>query len=311
MEPVTQQPEQPKKEKKNRGLLFLVFLQTAIIAGLAWLYWNQTIKTETVIQEKIVYIEKNNAFQAELAQLKSDYEALETSDAALKEQLSENIKKIEELEKQAQKHKNDAYIISKLKKEAETLREIMKGYVKTIDSLNTLNQVITAEKQKVEQDLSTEKNKTDQLSKEKEELKHVVAMGSALNARNIIAKGVRFKSGGKKEDETNKAKKTEKIKVVFNVADNRMAKPGNKEVYVRILTPDGKEMSKDGSESEMFSLPNGTRSFFAAKKSFSYLNKEMMVSILCNNSKEFIPGKYTIMLYNDGFEIGQTSLLLE
>jgi hypothetical protein len=303
--------QEPKKEKKSKGLLFFVFFQSAVILALVGLFWNQTKKTEIVEKEKIVYIEKSTAFQNELAGLKTEYETLQTEDIALKEQLENNIKKIEELEKQAEKHKNDAYIIGKLKKEANTLREIMKGFVKTIDSLNTLNQVITAEKQKVEADLSTEKDKTNQLSKEKDDLKNVVARGSALSARNIIVKGVRLKSGGKKEDESSKAKKVEKIKVVFTVSDNRIAQPGNKDIYVRILSPDGKELAKSTEESEMFKLPNGTRSYFAAKKTINYNNSEMMVSILCDNSQEFIPGKYMVMVYNDGVDIGQTTLVLE
>lgn len=306
-----QTPQEPKKESKRKGLLFFVFFQSAVILALIWLYWNQTVKVEKEIQEKIVYIDKSNAFQAELSMLKEEYQTLRTEDAALKEQLEINIQKIEELEKEAAKHKNDAYIIAKLKKEANTLREIMKGFVKTIDSLNTLNQVITAEKKKVEEDLSSEKDKTNLLSKEKEELKDVVAKGSALNARSIVAKGIRLKSGGKKEDESNKAKKVEKIKVVFTVADNRIAKPGNKDIYIRILSPDGKEISKSTDESEMFNLPNGTRSYYAAKKTINYTNQEMMVSVLCDNSQEFIPGKYMVMVYNDGVDIGTATLELE
>ncbi len=307
----TTPPEEPKKESKRKGLLFFVFFQSAVIIALIWLYWNQTIRIETEIKEKIIYIDKSNAFQAELATLKEEYHTLETDDAALKHQLEENIKKIEDLEKQAAKHKDDAYIISKLKKEAGTLREIMKGYIKTIDSLNTLNQTIIAEKKKVEEDLTSEKGKTTQLSKEKDELNAVVAKGSALSARSLIVRGVRLKSGGKKEDESSKAKKVQKIKVVFTVSDNKIAKAGDKDIYVRILSPDGKELAKSTEESEMFNLPNGTRSYFSAKKTINYNNSEMMVSILCDNNAEFIPGKYMVIIYNDGYNIGEATLELE
>ena len=57
--------------------------------------------------------------------------------------------RIEELIKEAAKHKGDATIISKLKKETQTLRSIMQSYVRTIDSLNTLNQTLEAEKKTV------------------------------------------------------------------------------------------------------------------------------------------------------------------
>ena len=64
------QPE-IKEEKKSRkgGLFFIIVFQSAAIAVLAWLYWNQTVIVETEIKEKIVYIDKSNSFQAELATL--------------------------------------------------------------------------------------------------------------------------------------------------------------------------------------------------------------------------------------------------
>lgn len=301
----------PKDEPKRRGAGIIIILQTIAIIALAWLYWSQTQKTEKEINEKIVYIDKSNAFSAELATLKDEYQNLKTEDEAIKAQLEEKIAQIEELEKQAAKHKNDAYIIAKLKKEANTLRDIMKGYVKTIDSLNTLNQEILAQKAKVEGELTEQKGKNEELSKEKNELKNVVAMGSALNTRDVIAKGIRMKSGGKKESETDKAKKVEKLKVVFLLAENRIAKEGNKDIYVRVLSPDGKELSKSGSEEEMFELPNGTRSFFAAKKTIKYNKSDMMVSIVCESKDPFIPGKYIIMLFNNGVQIGQTTAELD
>ena len=44
---------------------------------------------------------------------------------------------MEKVEKLDKKSKKDWRQIYKLKKEAETLRGIMKGYIHTIDSLNT------------------------------------------------------------------------------------------------------------------------------------------------------------------------------
>ena len=309
-QPVPQEAQKEEKSKKRR-LIFIIIIQSVIIAILAGLYWNQTVRVETEIKEKIIYIDKSNGLQSELANLKEDYQSLETKDGALNQQLEEKIRQIEELQKEAEKHKGDASEIFKLKKEAETLRKIMKGFVRTIDSLNTLNIAITAEKKKVENDLTSEKGKTDQLSKDKKELEHVVAVGSMLQAQGITAKGIRLKSGGKKESETGKAKKTDKIKITFVIAENKIAKKGNKDLFVRVLTPDGKELSKNASESEMFELPNGTKSFYAAKQSFGYDNREVKMNVYCESKNGFVPGKYMIMVYNEETDIGTTTLVLE
>src|SRR6267378_6711974 len=134
-----------KKEKKpGRGILvIIIFLELMACGVLSWLLVQEKQRVKIEQKEKIVYIDKSNAFQHELADLRLDYQELKTDDAGLNVQLQEKIGQIHDLEIQAEKHKDDAYIISKLKKEAETLRTIMKSFVQTIDSLNTLNLTIT------------------------------------------------------------------------------------------------------------------------------------------------------------------------
>ena len=82
--------------------------------------------------------------------------------------------------------------------------------------------------------LDKEKEKQDELIKEKEELKTTIAKGSILTCFNVNAKAVFFKRGGKKVVETSKAKKMEKIKVTFSLGENKIAKPGEKTVFIRI-----------------------------------------------------------------------------
>ena len=320
MEDQTKQPAKPvqpaagkeeEKDSKRRGLIIIIILQSVAIAVMGWFGWNQTEKIKTEYQEKIIYIEKSNGLQSELSTLKEEFQTLETKDAAVQKQLNERIAQIEEMEKEAAKHKNDANVIAKLRRETETLRKIMKGFVHTIDSLNTLNQTVTAEKNKVQGELTAEKGRSEQLSKEKKDLEGVVATGSMLKTQGVSVLGIHLKSGGKKESETKKAKKTDRIKVSFAIAENAIAKKGMKDLFIRVLTPDGKEMSKNAGESEMFSLPNGTKTFYAGKYSVSYDNREVKVNIACESKTGFIPGKYMVFIYNEGAEIGQSSIVLE
>ena len=171
--------EEKQKFDKKRRLLIWFFI-TALIGTNAYTLWllmkeKENGVRERVITEKVV-VEKDN-IQADLLALQKDYATLQTNDAAMQKDIDEKRAKIEELIKEAAKHKGDARIIAQLKKETETLREIMKGYVRTIDSLNTLNQTLVAEKKTVLKQLGTEKEKQQTLIKEKEELKTTIAKG--------------------------------------------------------------------------------------------------------------------------------------
>jgi hypothetical protein len=186
----------------------------------------------------------------------------------------------------------------------------MKHYVVQLDSLNTMNKNLIAEKEKVNEDLSAEKDRTDKLSKDKDALQNTVKLGSMLEAENPKATGVKFKSGGTKEVETNKASRVERIKVSFALGENRIAKQGVRPVYVRITTPDGKELTKSDDESNLVSF-NGSRGFFAGKEEVNYTNEKVNVDVFCAGPSEFIPGKYLIDIICDEAIVGQTTITLK
>jgi hypothetical protein len=301
-----------QEKKKRRGVILWVLI--ALLAGTngftAWLLFKEKNR---VVEQKIVtetiIVERDNV-KSDLLALQKDFENLQASDALMQKDIDEKKARIEELIKQAEKHKGDAYIIAQLRKETETLREIMKHYVVTIDSLNTLNQTLVAEKKTVLKQLDKEKEKQDELIKEKEELKTTIAKGSILTCFNISAKAVFFKRGGKKVVETSKAKKMEKIKVTFSLGENKIAKPGEKTVFIRVMTPDGKEMAKSYDDSYKFTF-NKSSGYFAGKETLNYANTEITGVTYCEGQGEFVPGNYQIEITCDGVVIGSSTLKLD
>jgi len=234
---------------------------------------------------------------------------LQTNNVELQKELEQKRAEIDNLIVQAKKHKNDAYIIFKLRKETETLRKIMKHFVVEIDSLNTLNHTIIAEKNKVVENLNSQINKTTELQKDNNTLLQTVTRGSILKAMSIKAQGIRIK-GGVKEVEVKHASRVAKIKVSFTLSENPIAKKGTKTIYVRIVRPDGKEITISESDENLVSY-NGTKGFFADKKEIEYQNTEMPVDIVCSSPTGFVPGKYIIEVICEGVSIGQTQLILK
>ncbi len=300
------------QRKKKRGIILWIII--ALLMGsngvTAWLLMQEKTKVveSRIVTEKVV-VERDN-IQSDLLTLQKDYASLQVTDAAMQKDIDEKKARIEELLIEAKKHKGDAYIIAKLKKEADTLRAIMQGYVRTIDSLNTLNQTLVAEKKTVLKQLDVEKGKQTVLIKEKDELKTTIAKGSILTCFNVSAKAVLFKRGGKKESETSKARKAEKIKVSFSLGENKIAKAGEKTVYVRIMTPDGKEMAKSYDDSYKFTF-NQSSGYYAGKAELNYANVEISGVTYCEGQGEMVPGNYVVEITCDGTVIGSTNLKLD
>ncbi|MBI3501301.1 MAG: hypothetical protein HY063_05850 [Bacteroidetes bacterium] len=302
--------ETPKENKPRRDklTLFLLIVMTLSCAAFAWMYWNQKQEKETVVTENIQITQESEEVKKDLNQLQTEYGGLKTDDESLKKEIDEKKTEIEKLQAEAEKHKNDAYIISKLKKETKTLRDIMQHFVVEIDSLNTANKTLTAERDSATVHLKTEKEKSTSLLTEKEKL---YKMGSALKAGNINVKAYNVR-GKDRQSETNKAKKTDKIQVSFTLAENKIAPAGSRIIYLRMVTPDGKEWTEAADADHMFTF-NGSKGFYAVKKSVQYDNNEteVVLSVKKKDTEEFVPGKYLIELSAENTSIGSASLELE
>lgn len=306
-----EQTSQENNNRKKSGLLWILIGLLVVSNGVTiwlWMQEKNKVASQVVVTEKVI-VERDDVKSSLLA-LQEEYKSLETNDATLKKEIEEKQAYIAQLLEEADKHKGDAYVISKLKKETETLRTIMKGYVHTIDSLGTLNKTLVAEKQNVMKELDSEKGKTAGLNKEKEELQSTIQKGSILSCFNITAKGVKFKSGGKKESETSKASRVQKIKVSFTLGENKIAKPGEKTVYIRVITPDGKELAKNYDDNYRFTFDKSS-GYYAGKETLNYANAEVSGVTYCEGQGDFVPGKYLIEVSCDNAVIGSTSLTLD
>jgi hypothetical protein len=303
--------EKEKSRRKGGVILWSIILLLMISNGVTIWLWktskNEIIK-ERIVTEQVI-VERDNV-KADLLVLQKDFEGLKANDAVMQKDIDEKRSRINELIKEAEKHKGDAYVIAKLRKETETLRTIMQGYVRTIDSLNTLNQTLVREKKTVLKQLDVEKEKQTTLIKEKDELKTTIAKGSVLTCFNITAKAVSYKRGGKKETETSKARKTQKIKVSFSLGENKIAKAGEKTLFIRIMTPDGKEMAKSYDDNYKF-IFNKSSGYFAGKETLNYANVEISGVTYCEGQGEYVPGKYMVEVACDGVVIGSTNFKLD
>ena len=314
-----EQKNSGKSQEENNRKLHAIYLTIIILmGGLCIFLVTQVRGLKTEIAEHTTTINQviteRDDVKADLEDLKAQYGALETTDAALNAELTAKKAYIDSLLVEADKHKGDAAIIAKLRKETQTLRRIMQGYVVTIDSLNTLNNTLRQEKQEVLTQLGQEKDRVSDITQKKDELQGRIDKAALLTTLNIRASGVNVTRGGKKESETNKASKTDKIKVGFDIADNDLTKPGAHTIYIRVMTPDGKELTKSEDPDHQFSWGGGNKGFYASKKTIDYQNHPMSVLMYCEKSNpdnEFLPGTYRIEIVCDNAIIGESSFTLQ
>lgn len=306
-----EKPVTPENKESNKKYLIII----AILAVLTVLFGILYFTSHTEVVEKT---ESISSLEVEQLQLKNDlqemliqYDTITTNNDRLSAEIMGQQEQIKELLKQMEKHKDDAYIISKLKKEAGTLRDIMKGYLVTIDSLNTMNIDLKKDNQFLAEELSETKTRAQTLESNKKDLEQIVATGSILQANGMSSVGIKVRNNGN-QSEVNRANKTELIKTCTEIAENRISPKGKKNIFLRIISPDGVVLDSNDGEDNRFDF-NGVSGKYSVKRQIDYESESMELCIFytVNTEAELQPGKYIVEMYEAGTLIGKTDFDLK
>ena len=270
-------------------------------------YLNDILKKSGIIEESDDETLKDNltAILMEYDSLTFDNDQMLDSINQQKAHIQGLLDEVETLQNQK---KRDWGKIYKLKKETETLREIMKGYIHTIDSLNTENTGLKNTIKDKDNQITDIKTDRDNIKNKNDLLNQTVALGSVLQTSGITANAIRIKSSGK-QVETTRASRTSMIKSCFTVLENKIATPENKEIYMRIISPAGTELTN--SEVVRFSMEGGREGIASVKRKVNYQNKNMDLCIYYEVETALEVGSYIVEIYAEGYQIGKSSFALK
>jgi hypothetical protein len=186
-----------------------------------------------------------------------------------------------------------------------SLNTDIQGYKEQIEVLKGQNIQLTQEKQAVtEEKVIVEKNleSAKTVIKEKEDL---INVGSTLHASNFNILGVNERKNGK-EKQTSTAKKVDKLRITFDLDENRIAISGAKELYVSISAPDGSPIAVESLGSGKFKTRDGAEKQFTHKIEINYTQgQRQTVSFDWKQNTNFAIGNYKIEVYQNGFKIGE------
>ncbi len=204
---------------------------------------------------------------------------------------------------------------SKLLEEAQALMKQMEDdkmrLQTTIDSLVTVNKILFQERDSISGELSSTLQKKQEVDAENKRMKDRIDKASILSTANIQATPIRMTRKGK-EDEVSKAKDAEKLRVCFDVLQNKIAPSGETKIEVRIISPDGSTIQLQNLGSGTFTeATTGNDIPFTYSISPDYQNETKTVCSYWAQSFKFASGKYSVEVYEKGFLIGQSSFSMK
>jgi hypothetical protein len=161
--------------------------------------------------------------------------------------------------------------------------------------------------------LQTEKEQlTGNVQNLTKNLETTVSTASVLKAEYLTTKSYKRKGNGKYV-ESALAKRTHKMEVCFDVMDNKIAKAGDKNVYLKITEPGGKPIGNKSTGSASFKTADGEEVMYAASTTINYTGAKQNVCLSYEEKEDkmFPPGTYLIEVYVDGNLSGASSYTLK
>ncbi|RFC54106.1 hypothetical protein [Brumimicrobium aurantiacum] len=312
--------------KSNSGVWILITIIALLATGvLGWMYSKES-KSYKNCQTANAQLEKemksmNEALSGyidgatmdlknDFQQMLSTYDKLIEKDASKSDSLQAQKDSINMLLEQLKDTKNRSYYeIGQLKKRNERLREIMNRYLITIDSLNTLNIDLSTRLDKTSSELNLTQSERDSLRKQNDQNAELLTKGAKLNAFNFKSEGLRYQTFGGSTKDVNRASRTEILSSTFTIGENKIARTGNKTIYMQITDPNGQVIFKRPSDVTQIA---GSEILYTGKREINYQGQLIDMTIVYNlEGREVASGNYVVKIFADGALIGKDTFTLK
>lgn len=293
-----------ENQKSNSTLKAIILVLSILLVGSIFYIFKLTTETkELKTQVASTKTEKENVL-SDLQKLKATYDAAIAENTTMSDELIAEREKVVGLMAQLEKSKGDASSMAKYKQQFLALQTKMKSLMQEVDVLKAQNQKLTTNLDSTNVVLTDSKNYNQVLVGQNEELSKTVEKGSKLSVLNLKTSAYKMKSSGK-QIETDKASRANVLKVSFTIAENKIAKSGDKTYYVQVI--DSKSNVLGDKSTVQFGTESLTYSFTTVVK---YENKTVEVSKDLQG-KNFEKGTYFVNVFDKSELVSKSSFTLK
>ncbi|GAA4757828.1 MULTISPECIES: hypothetical protein [Flavobacterium] len=288
------------QNSNNSGLKAIIAILSLLLIG-SLIYMYKLTSDSKQVEE--VLITEKDAVLKDLAIAKDSLESAISSNTTLSDELVAERDRVQKLIADIEKSKGDAQAMTKYKEEALKLRGSIARLMKEVEALKKENKNLVTRIDSTNVVLTDTRKVNDTLVSQNDYLAKTVERGSKLTVLNLQSTALKQRSSGK-QVETDKASRADVLKISFMIAENQIAKSGDKTYYVQII--DSKNNVIGEKKTETFGDKNLTYSFIATVK---YENKTVKVEkdLPVTNVQS---GSYFVNIFDKSDLISKTSFTL-
>ena len=317
MEPQNEYPE--PRQNNSRVLLWVALVLVLLGINGVLFYLNTQKKTEneqltTQVQAKdtklIAQIKEYEDLKANYERQSEDLQKLGLSNDSLQARIAGINADLLKL----RSFKAGSFSIAeqrRFKQRALNLESQLKAKDDQIAELRKSNENLYTETTTLKQRQNKLTDTISTIAKTNRELSDKVSVASRLQADNIHVSVLTKRDKEKNDDkEEFKAKRVDRVKVTFNLARNDVSPKETKQIYLRILEPDGAALYNLSTGGGTFSV-DGQEAFYTQKQDVVFDNTKQPLQFIYAKGGDYKIGQHTVELYEGGALMGKTNFTLK
>jgi len=291
-----------ENKQNNSGLkAAVVILALLLLGSIGYIFKMSSDNTKQVTELSSEKDQLANDLKARIAEL----DLAISENTALKEDFEAQRAEMTNLLAELEKSKGDRASLENYKASYLKLKREMDNLLAENKLLKEQNVALTSSLDSTNVVLEDTKRYADTLLTQNDNLTKTVEKGSTLAVLNLNVLAVKERSSGK-QIETDKARRADKLKVSFLIAENQIAKSGDRTYYVQIIDSKNNILG----DKETISIKDDLTLTYSFITKVKYENKTVQVNEEVPG-KDFAAGTYFVNVFNQkGEMVSKTSFSL-
>ena len=289
-------------QNSNSKLKAIIVILAILLAGsLAYMY---KMSSDAKSDQTVLVKEKDDVMK-DLVALKATYDTAIAENTSMSDELIAERDKVVRLMAELEKSKGDVSALSKYRDRYRALETRMNGLMQEIAVLKKENAGLVVQRDSVVVALGQQRTFNDTLVIQNENLAKTVEKASVLTVMNLRTQAVKERNSGK-QIVTERAGRADKLKVCFTIAENRVAKSGQRTYYIQIIDPKNNVIGDKLTET----FAGGQSLTYSFTTDVSYNNQTVDICELVGGS-DFVKGNYFVNIFDKGELVSKTSFVLK
>ena len=254
--------------------------------------------------------EEKRLLTQDLDEMIESYNVVLTQKDSLNSQLLDEKYRVERLRDSLSYLDATLDLVRRYRRQVRLLKQQKKELFRLADSLDRANQILITQRSEIESKFIKERQFSEGLKNKNKKLTEKVQEIQKIKIKNIIADAIIVEDDGAVVA-TLRARLVDKIRICMTFSENQFVRPGRKNVYVVVVSPEELVLGLETGEKQRFMLKNDEERSYSAHREIMYENEDLEACVYVKtNRPEMVKGVYLCAVYVDGHFIGETELKL-